>query len=82
MKILFLPKMSPILPKGTRKMAAARIAEVATQLKVTAPVANSLPMAGRAMLTDEPMKGVRKELRAATIRAALLFAASSIIFWG
>jgi hypothetical protein len=39
------------------------------QLNITASVLNSLPTAGSAILTDEIIKGVRKELIAAIIRA-------------
>ena len=60
-------------------MAAASIEDVVTQLKVTASAENSFPMAGRAMLTEDPRKGVRKELRAATISVTLLFAGSGFI---
>ena len=47
------------------------------QLKVTACMPNSLPMDGRAMLTEDPMKGVRKEVSVATISAACLLIFSS-----
>jgi hypothetical protein len=36
-------------------------------------------MEGSAMFTEEPMKGVRKEVNVATSRAARLVAASSIM---
>jgi len=78
-KILFLPCISAILPKGTKNMAAERRYAVATQPNKIASIANSLPMEGSAMLTEEPMKGVRKEDNVATSRAALLVAASSIL---
>jgi hypothetical protein len=57
---------------GTRKTAAAKRYEVATQLSETALMANSLPIEGRAMLTEEAMNGVRKELSIATSRAVPL----------
>jgi len=78
-KTLFRPWMSARRPKGTRKIAAARTADVATQLKVTASKENSSPIAGRAMFTEEPMKGVRKELPAAAARAAIFWEGSSVI---
>ena len=60
-KILFLPYISAILPKGTRNIAAAIINEIETQLNKTASIENSLLMVGSAMFTEEPIKGVRKE---------------------
>jgi hypothetical protein len=51
--------------------AAARRKEVLIQLSVMAPSSNSRPIEGRAMLTDEPMNGVKKELSVATSIAAL-----------
>jgi hypothetical protein len=36
-------------------------------------MANSRPMAGRAIFTEEPIKGVRKEPVVVTSRAVLLF---------
>jgi hypothetical protein len=47
---------------------------VAIQLRKTASIWNSFSIDGSAMLIDEPMKGVRKELRQAIINAALLIA--------
>jgi len=78
-KILFLPYISAILPKGTRNTAAARRYEVATQLNRTAFIPNSCPIDGSAMLTEEPMKGVRKEANEATNKAALLVAALFVL---
>jgi hypothetical protein len=63
--------MSALRPKGTRNMAAARIYELETQLNKTASMENSRPMAGRAMFTEDPIKGVRKEPVVVTSRAAL-----------
>lgn len=74
-KILFLPYISAILPKGTRNTAAARRYEVATQLNRTAFIPNSCPIDGSAMLTEEPIKGVRKEPNVTISRAAFLFGA-------
>lgn len=72
-KIFFLPKISAVFPKGTRKMAAAKKYEVATQFNITAFISNSLRMEGRAMLIEAPMKGVMKELMVAMIKAGLRF---------
>jgi len=60
-------------------MAADKRYAVATQPNKTASMANSLPMEGSAMLTEEPMKGVSKEFNVATSKAALLVAVSSIV---
>ncbi len=53
--------MSAILPKGTRNIAVAKRYEAVTQLNKTASMANSIPIEGRAMLTEKIMKGARKE---------------------
>jgi hypothetical protein len=79
LKIFFLPDMSAILPMGTKNMAAAKRYEVVIQLNETACIPNSFPMEGRAMLTEEPMKGVRKEVKVAISKAALLVTTSSIV---
>lgn len=65
--------MSAILPKGTRKIAVAKRYEAVTQLSKTASMANSLPIEGRAMLTEEIINGARKEAKVATSNATLLF---------
>ena len=61
-------------------MAADKRYEVAIQLKRRALIRNSRSMEGRAMFTEDIVKGVRKELDAATISAenfvALLTAGS------
>src|SRR3972149_1844660 len=64
--------------------AAASRKDVAIQLRVTASRANSLPIDGRAILTDEPMNGVKKELRVATSSAARFAALSGgwLCMWG
>jgi hypothetical protein len=51
-----------------RKIAEARMKEVGIQPRRTAFAPNSSPIAGRAMLTDELMKGVRNEARVAITR--------------
>jgi hypothetical protein len=69
-KILFLPYKSASRPKGTRHTAEARRYDVGIQVRITASILNSLAIAGRARLMDDPMKGVMKELRMAMIIAA------------
>jgi hypothetical protein len=53
---------------GMRVMAAARIKDEATQLKLRAFMDNSSAIAGRATLMADPIKGVRKELSVVTRR--------------
>ena len=65
-------------------MAAARRYAVATQLKATAFNNRSLSMEGSAILTEDPVKGVRKELIPAmsnTRRLETSFVAVSVIFY-
>jgi len=50
-----------LISDGTGDIAARR-QEVATQLGKTASDLTSFPMAGSAILSDEIIKGVRKEL--------------------
>ena len=64
--------MSDILPNGTANIAAANKNDVGTQLKSIALVANSFPIAGRAILTAELMNGVKKLAKVATNNAAIL----------
>ena len=71
--------MSAILPKGIRNIAAANRYEVATQLNTTAFMANSLAMVGSAILTEELIKGVRKELNVAISKAVLLLTALFVL---
>ena len=66
--------MSASLPKGTSATEAARRYDVATQLSSTASVSYSFPTAGSAILTEEIINGVRKELMDAIIRAGNLAA--------
>ena len=73
-KILFRPYISAKRPKGTIKTAAVRRNEVATQLRFTASSENSDAIEGKAMFTEEPMNGVKKELNVATSNAALRIA--------
>jgi len=64
-KIFFLPYISAALPNGSRNSAAVSRYDVATQLNSTALIENSLPIEGRAILIEEPIKGVRKALKVA-----------------
>jgi len=61
-KKILRPKRSARRPSGTSMIAAARRKEDATQLKESASIEKSRPMAGRATFTDDPMKGVVNEL--------------------
>jgi hypothetical protein len=76
-KIFFLPQMSANRPSGTKKAAAASVYEVATQFNETAFSDSWSAIDGRAMLTEDARKGVRKELNMATIRTTLLLVAGS-----
>jgi hypothetical protein len=51
-----------------RVIAAARIKDVATQLRDKAFMDNSLAIVGNATFIAEPINGVRKELRVVTRR--------------
>ena len=53
--------MSAILPDGTRNIPSERRKEVVTQPNKTASIINSFPMDGRAIITEDPMKGIKKE---------------------
>jgi hypothetical protein len=64
--------MSDILPNGTANIAAASKNDVGTQLSRMALVANSAPIAGNAILTDELINGVKKLAKVATNKAAIL----------
>jgi hypothetical protein len=64
--------MSDILPNGTANIAAASKNDVGTQLRSIALVANSVPIAGNAMLTAELINGVKKFAKVATNNAAIL----------
>jgi hypothetical protein len=64
--------MSAILPKGTAKTADANKYAVGIQLNMIASAANSEPIAGRAILTADAIKGVKNEANVATSRAGIL----------
>ena len=49
-------------------MAEANKNDVATQLRETASMPNSFPIAGKAMLTEDPMKGITNAAKVAMMR--------------
>ncbi len=61
--------MSASLPNGTKETAVASKYAVDTQLNDTASVPKFFWIAGSAILTEDAMNGVIKELEMATIRA-------------
>jgi len=67
-KIFFLPQMSATRPMGSRKSAEEMRYEVATQLIIMASRENDSAMEGRAIMTADPMNGVRNEERDAMNR--------------
>ena len=64
--------MSANLPAGIKTTATAKIMAVFTQPKRTASMANSFPMEGRAMLTEEVVKAITNENVETTTKVALL----------
>jgi hypothetical protein len=78
--IFFLPTMSAILPNGTRKAAATNKKEVATQLKVSAFIPNSIPMVGNAILMDAAIKGIRNADSIVIIKVILLLTVCMLSF--
>ena len=72
MYIFFLPKISAILPNGTKKIADASKFEEAIQVSVIASITNSFPIIGRAILIDDAIKVVRNEESVITNNAAPL----------
>jgi hypothetical protein len=60
-KIIFLPFISAIFPKGTKKTAEARRKDIAIQLSDIADNENSLLITGSATLTAAPINGLKKE---------------------
>ena len=70
--ICFRPLISASLPIGTRKTAEERRKAMATQLIPTAPIENSLLMAGSAILMAAPRKGLIKEVMMIKMRINLL----------
>ena len=69
--------MSAILPDGTRNIPSERRKEVVTQPNKTASISNSFPMDGRAIMTEDPMKGIRAEPSVVTRRAGFLLSIDS-----
>lgn len=64
--------MSAIRPNGTANIADANRNDVGIQLNRIASVKNSLPMAGSAILMDDPIKGVINDAIIAIIKAGVL----------
>src|SRR5512147_40193 len=71
------PWISARRPNGKRKTAAARMNDVATHPRTIASTPNSRPIVGRAIRTDDPMNGERKELSVDTNRAERRVAVAS-----
>ena len=71
-KTRFRPYRSANRPIGTMQTTAESRYAVVTQLRENASRWNSLPVAGRATLTEVAMYGVRNEEHAATNRATRL----------
>ena len=72
---LFRPKISANLPNGKIKTAIDNIKDNTTQLSKTVFIANSLPIEGKAILTDDTIKGTINAPRVATnntIRAMIM----------
>ena len=67
-RIFLLPKMSPILPNGTRKAADARRYALLTQLNSIVSRENSLAIDGNAIFTADKSKGVKNPQHIAIIR--------------
>ena len=79
MNILFLPRISAILPKGRTKTAVGKINEVATQLIITESMSNSVAIVGSAMTTEDHIKAMRKEVVATTNRIIFLLVLPVIV---
>ncbi len=67
-KIFFLPVISASLPKGRRKTDEDSMKLLITHPSPMALAPRSSPIAGRARLTAEPRKGVRKAAKVDTSR--------------
>jgi len=71
-KTFFIPCISAILPNGTANIADVNRNAVGIQLSKIASVANSEAIAGSAILTEEPINGVKKEAIVAINKADIL----------
>ena len=71
-KTFLLPYMSAIRPKGMRKAAEVNGYTVTIQPSKTALIENSLPMVGRAMFIEDPIKAVRNADMVLTNRTVFL----------
>ena len=85
MNIFFLPCISAYLPNGSRNAALARTNAVGIQPNRIMFTDRSFWINGKAMLSEEPMKGTRNDPKA-TISSAevltfllLLFSAEAIL---
>jgi hypothetical protein len=58
--IFLRPTISANLPNGTKKTAEAIKNDMVIQLRLTAPIENSIPILGKATLTAAPIKGLKK----------------------
>ncbi len=67
--ILFIPRMSAILPKGSSKTPRVRAGAVASQVMVMASARNSRLMTGVATARPENTKAVKKAASEMAARA-------------
>lgn len=70
-KTLFRPMISAIFPKGTIKTADDNRNDMATQLIITAWSPKWEPIAGKARLMDDPIKGFANEVISISVRIKL-----------
>jgi|ERR1035437_1084228 hypothetical protein len=70
--IFFRPTISASLPKGTRKIADDSRNDIMIQFMDTAFSENSFAIVGKAILTAEPMNGVKNDVTMVTTRMIFL----------
>src|SRR4030042_4205338 len=75
---LFRPKISANLPNGKIKTAIDKKKDNTTQFSKTVFIANSLPIEGKAILTDDTINGTINAPKVATNNTIFLFSLSSI----
>ncbi len=80
MKILFIPYISAIRPKGTASIAEVKRKDVVIQLSKIALTTNSFAITGSATFIDEAINGVKNDAMVATSSTVLLFV-SSIFYY-
>jgi hypothetical protein len=73
LKILFIPYISAILPRGTANIVEVRRNEVVIQLNKIELTTNSCAITGRATFTDEAINGVKNEAMVVIINIVVLF---------